>query len=107
MSWKAIFVARNEKSIDFHLMKEYETEAEKWCNILKRILDVFLCIAEKGLAFFGNNSKIGDIHNGYFLGIIELLSKYDPVLNEHVLEKTLKYSHAPTVSTNLFTFVAT
>ena len=42
LSWKgAVFAAKNDKSIDCHLMKELEAEAEKWCNILKRILDSF------------------------------------------------------------------
>jgi hypothetical protein len=85
LSWKnAVFAAKNEKSIDCHLMKELETEAEKWRKILKRILDVILFMAERGLAFFGSSHKIGDTDNGNFLGIVELLSKYDPVLNEHL-----------------------
>ena len=43
-------------------------------------------MGERGLAFRGENQRIGDPHNGNFLGILELLSHYDPILKEH-LEK--------------------
>ena len=33
---------------------------------------------------FCSSHRIGDCENGNFLGIIELLSKYDPLLAEHV-----------------------
>ena len=51
-------------------------------KILRRILDVILFLSERGLAFFGPSNPIPE--NGNFLGIIELLSKYDPLLSEHV-----------------------
>lgn len=60
-------------------------------------------------------TKIGDIHNGNFIGIVKRLSKYDPVLNEH-LSKVRDSEEKETVcrhinykaalSTNVLTFVA-
>ena len=41
-------------------------------------------MSERGLAFRGSSQRIGSINNGNFLGIIELLSRYDPVLQEHI-----------------------
>ena len=41
-------------------------------------------MSERGLSFTGSSQHIGDSHNGHFLGIVELLSKYDSVLAEHV-----------------------
>lgn len=41
-------------------------------------------LAERGLPFRGDSSKIGDAQNGNFLGIIELLAKCDLSLREHV-----------------------
>ena len=64
--------------------KAISSEAEKWREILKRILDVILFLGERGLAFRGTSEKIGDINNGNFLGIIELMSHYNLKLKEHI-----------------------
>ena len=51
---------------------------------LLRVIDVLKFLCERGLALRGSDSKIGSIHNGNFLGIMELLSLYDPFLAEHI-----------------------
>ena len=61
----------------------HQTEAVKRCNFLKCIIDV-LFLGECGLAFSGSSHWIGDPNNGNFLGLIELLSRWDPILQEHV-----------------------
>ena len=43
-----------------------------------------LFIAERGLAFRGSDEKFGSKHNGKFMGILELISKFDQTLNEHI-----------------------
>jgi len=56
---------------------------------LERIKDVLKLIGKRGLSYRGNrnegahslNNKILD--HGNFLEIMILLSKYDPVINEH------------------------
>ncbi|XP_065658749.1 zinc finger MYM-type protein 1-like [Hydra vulgaris] len=53
-------------------------------KLLERLLNVILFLSERGLALFGSSQHIYDPDNGNFLGIIELLSKYDPILSEHV-----------------------
>eukprot|EP00112_Aurelia_sp_Birch-Aquarium-sp1_P011535 Seg2424.4 transcript_id=Seg2424.4/GoldUCD/mRNA.D3Y31 product="Zinc finger MYM-type protein 1" protein_id=Seg2424.4/GoldUCD/D3Y31 len=60
------------------------SEAQKWKTILARIIDVVVFLGERGLPFRGSSQRIGDIHNGNFLGLIELLSRYDPLLRVHV-----------------------
>ncbi|XP_044141441.1 52 kDa repressor of the inhibitor of the protein kinase-like [Bufo gargarizans] len=50
----------------------------------KRLLDVTLFLASRNLAFRGSSQRIGDLHNGNFLGVLELIAH--PMLNEH-LEK--------------------
>lgn len=47
-------------------------------------MDVTLFLSGQGLVFFGSNNCIGDHCNGNFLGIIELVCKYDALLFEHV-----------------------
>ena len=56
-----------------------------WKEILKRIIHVILFLAERGLAFRGSSQKVDSKDNGNFLGIINLLSYYDPILREHVI----------------------
>lgn len=60
------------------------SEAQKWKRILARIIDVVVFLGERGLPFCGSSQRIGKIHNGNFLGLIELLSYYGPLLREHV-----------------------
>ena len=43
-----------------------------------------LFLAERGLAFRGDEEVLGSPHNGDFLGFVEVLAKYDPVLEEHL-----------------------
>ena len=64
--------------------KEIATKEKYWRDLLHRILSVILFLGERGLAFRGTSNKIGDHDNGNFLGIIELLSQFDPVLQDHV-----------------------
>ena len=42
--------------------------------------------AEKNLAFRGTAETVHNesVHNGNFLGLVELLGKFDPVLEEHL-----------------------
>ena len=41
-------------------------------------------LGERALAFRGSTQCVGDVHNGNFLGLLELISHYDPILREHV-----------------------
>lgn len=60
------------------------SEMEKWRVILKRIIDVVLFLSDSGLPFRGSSQRLGCANNGNFLGVVELLSYYDPVLKEHI-----------------------
>ena len=80
------FRLKNSSIIQNLVDKSLSFQQRRWREILKRILDVILFLGERGLAFRGNSEKIGDSHNGNFLGIIELLSHYDPVLKEHIMQ---------------------
>ncbi|XP_013777812.1 zinc finger MYM-type protein 1-like, partial [Limulus polyphemus] len=75
----------SETGVDTIFEASIKTEAVKWYNILKHIIDVVLFLGERGLAFNGSSHRIGDSSNGNFLGLIELLSRWDPILQEHVL----------------------
>lgn len=77
---------KKDNSIDKLLREEIKSEAEKWRQVLTRILDTILFLGERGLALRGDSHLLGEKNNGNFLGILELISHYDPILRDH-LEK--------------------
>jgi hypothetical protein len=93
VSWKnAIFQSANDKTVDNVLIKQLNAETEKWKEILKRVLDVILFLSERGLAFQGSSKLVYDLSNGNFLGILELIAKYDSLLYSHLQEVKLAQS---------------
>ena len=52
--------------------------------MLERIVAVITFIAERGLAFRGDEEVFGSAHNGNYLGMLELLAQFDPFLREHI-----------------------
>ena len=77
---------KSDLTIEDQLLHDVKSEKKKWREILQCILDVILFLGERSLSFRGHSEKIGDPHNGNFLGILELLSHYDPILKEHILK---------------------
>ncbi|XP_008181241.1 uncharacterized protein LOC103308873 [Acyrthosiphon pisum] len=53
-------------------------------QIMKRLIDITVCLGIGGKPFRGHSEKSNDIHKGLFLDIVGLLKKYDPILNEHL-----------------------
>ena len=73
-----------DSTVDQYLLHNIRSKAAYWKQILHRILDGTLFLGERELAFRGDNQLIGDSGNGNFLGILELISHYDPILEEHL-----------------------
>lgn len=90
MNWRTLqsYIA-TDSTVNKLLTKQLKNESEMLKNLLKRLLDVTLFIAELGLAFRGSSHLIDDPKNGNFLGMLELLSHYDPLLSQY-LEKVKK-----------------
>lgn len=70
--------------IDGQMELEFTKERDYWRNILKRIVAVIKFLAERGLAFRGNNELINSSQNGNYLGVLQLLSQFDPLLSNHI-----------------------
>uniref|UniRef100_H3B9S8 Uncharacterized protein n=1 Tax=Latimeria chalumnae TaxID=7897 RepID=H3B9S8_LATCH len=66
-----------EGCIDKCLVTQYRAEKQYWRDMLHRVLNVVQFLAECRLAFCGENEIFGSPHNGNFLGIVELIAKYD------------------------------
>ena len=90
MQWRQLQKSMAEGStIDALMLENMKSNMDMWKQILHRILDVTLFLGERGLAFRGNSQIVGDHRNGNFLGILELIGRYDPVIGNH-LEKVKK-----------------
>lgn len=70
--------------VDKNMTKWFQLEVEYWRNVLKRVVEVVKFIAERGLAFRGTTEKFGSSENGNYLGILELIAKFDPFLYNHI-----------------------
>ncbi|CAH2276211.1 zinc finger MYM-type 1-like [Pelobates cultripes] len=85
---KAIEVLIRRKTsgqrIDKDLVNQFENQKKYWHKILCRILSVIKLLSSRGLSFQGSNEVIGSVHNGNYLGCLELLAEYDPFLAEHI-----------------------
>ena len=66
------------KGVDSLIEASYQSEVVKWCNVMRRIIDVAFSLLERSLAFSRSSHWIMDPSNGNFLRLIELLSRWDP-----------------------------
>jgi len=74
----------NQYCINKSLKIEINKEEEYWTKLLHRLIETISCLATRGLAFRGDNETIGSKFNGIYLGCLELLSKFDPFLANHI-----------------------
>lgn len=75
---------RTHKTIDRENQKMIESEAERWREVLKRIVLMVEFLASQNLAFRGKSDTLYDRNNGNFLKIMEFISKFDSVTAEHL-----------------------
>jgi hypothetical protein len=61
-----------------------EKEREHWCKVLERLMSITQYLAERNLAFRGTSDTLFTPHNGNFLGLVELLGKFDLTMSEHL-----------------------
>jgi hypothetical protein len=59
-------------------------EKDNWRKVLFRIVGIVKFLAKHHLAFHGSNNKLYDDSNGNFLGLVEMLAEFDPVIQGHV-----------------------
>ncbi|OXU20729.1 hypothetical protein TSAR_013331 [Trichomalopsis sarcophagae] len=76
---------RATETIDINLMTVMESVIKHWTENLKIVVAVIKFIAERGLAFRGTHEAIGSPDNENYLGILELISDFDPFLKEHII----------------------
>ncbi|XP_068994056.1 zinc finger MYM-type protein 1-like [Neodiprion pinetum] len=88
--------------IDQELAMQEAQQIEYWRKNLKIIVSTIKFIAERGLAFRGDNEIVGSPRNGNLLGILELLAEYEPILATHLKTHANKGSgHANYLSSTI------
>ena len=82
----AVIRSKTNARLDQNLLKAMQAETKYWRAVLTRVIDVMIFLSSRGLAIRGSDEKLGSVHNGNFLGIVELLSKYDSFLASHLAQ---------------------
>lgn len=75
---------KNSEVIDNALQEHVNNEINYWKNVLHRVVSTIQFLSERGFAFRGENENFGSKHNGNYLGCLELISKFDPFLGNHI-----------------------
>ncbi|XP_066354822.1 uncharacterized protein [Miscanthus floridulus] len=84
---------QTDQTIDKAAQRQLEKEKDHWRKVLFRIVGIVKFLAKHNLAFRGSNSKLYDDSNGNFLGLVEMLAEFDPVIQEHVRRITNDETH--------------
>ncbi|XP_065870627.1 uncharacterized protein [Euphorbia lathyris] len=75
---------QKNQTIDKTTQRQLEKEKDHWKKVLQRIISIVKFLAKHNLAFRGSNGKLYQNSNGNFLGLIEMLAEFDPVVQQHV-----------------------
>ncbi|KAI6647158.1 Zinc finger MYM-type protein 1-like [Oopsacas minuta] len=86
-----VLISRRKLSgrINTSLEIQLQIEREYWHSVLKRIVSTVEFLSTRGLALRGQNEQINSEQNGNYLGILGLISEFDPFLSNHLA----KYSN--------------
>ena len=71
---------KKNQTIDKTTQRLIEKEKDHWKKVLLRIILIVKFLAKHNLAFRGSNEKLYEHSNGNFLGLIEMLAEFDPVI---------------------------
>ena len=72
------------KAIDCEQQKLISRETLRWNNVLIRLMNIVLYLAENNMAFRGTSDKLFTPNKGKFMGLVQLLGKFDPIMEEHL-----------------------
>lgn len=76
--------ANETNTLDASILHQERTEMQYWRQVLQRVVSAVKFLASRGLAFRGTDEHFGSSKNGNYLGVLELISEYDPFLATHI-----------------------
>ena len=71
-------------------------DTEHWKQVIVRIIVVVKRLAINNLAFHEINEKIYEDSNGNFLGLLEMIAEFDPIMAQHfrfIKDKDIHYQY--------------
>ncbi|XP_058744291.1 uncharacterized protein LOC131616850 [Vicia villosa] len=92
---------QNFQTIDKTSQRLINKEKDHWKSVLKRIISIVKFLAKHNLAFRGSNERLYQNSNGNFLGLIEMLAEFDPIVQEHVRRITNDNIHVHFLGHNI------
>ena len=106
----AIIIFKKDKTIDNNLFKQINTEKSRSRQFLYRLISAIQFLAEHDCTLRGSIDRLYQRNNGKFLGLIEMLAKFDPVIQEHVRRIVDNEIHdhylGPRIQNELIQFIA-
>ena len=86
---------RFHSTIGHKTVQLMNTEKKKWKGLFTRLLDITLFLPKQNLPFCGHDESNTFTNKDNFLELVQLISKYDGVLREHLLK--LEHISSPKV----------
>ena len=71
-------------TIDEANERQIRNEKERWRSVFHWLFAIVQYLAENNLAFRGSIDQLHQPHNGNLLGMVELITKFDSVMKEHL-----------------------
>lgn len=84
-AWKELELRlKKGETIDRQEMSLLEAEKRRWRDVLTRLVAIIQSLAQRNIALRGSSDTLYQPDNGNFLKEVELLAKFDPVMQQHI-----------------------